>query len=86
MMCSEEGCFRAVVTRDMCNAHYLRRKRAGTLGPLEVRKPRKPTTLERLAQEGRNLECVDCGGVTLLGGMRCLPCFQVRCEQRSRAA
>ena len=83
MRCEEEGCFREVAARQFCNMHYLRRKRAGDLGVYERKAPRRPSVLERLAQEGRNERCVDCGDVPLFGGMRCLDCFRVRCAERS---
>jgi hypothetical protein len=86
MMCSEDGCVRVVATRGICNMHYLRLRRSGELGSYERAKPRQPSLLERLAQEGRNRQCVDCGRLPLFGGMRCLDCFRVRCDERSSAS
>jgi hypothetical protein len=82
MMCGQAGCARAVRARGLCEMHYGRLKRAG-LGELHRAAPRQPSLLERLAQEGRNRQCVDCGDLPLFGGMRCLDCFQVRCDERS---
>ena len=83
MKCEEDGCFREVAARKFCNMHYLRKKRAGDLGVYERKAPRKPSLLERLAQEGRNMFCVDCGLPPYVGGMRCVRCFQVRSDERS---
>ena len=85
MMCGEAVCGRPVRARGLCEKHYMRLKRSG-LGELQRAVPRQPSTLERLAQEGRNGQCVDCGVPPLFGGMRCLDCFRVRCDERSKYA
>jgi hypothetical protein len=85
MMCGEPGCVRASRARGLCEMHYTRLKRKG-LDKLHRAAPRLPSILERLAQEGRNEQCVNCGGEPLFGGMRCLDCFRLRCEQRSSAS
>jgi hypothetical protein len=82
MMCGEAACARPVRARGVCEMHYGRMKRAG-LGELQRATPRQPSTLERLAQEGRNRQCVGCGDLPLFGGMRCLRCFRLRCDERS---
>jgi len=81
MNCNQDGCGRSSRARGMCEMHYQRAKRAGLDG-LVRQLPSKPSTLERLAQEGRNRSCRDCGGVPLFGGMRCLSCFRRRCDER----
>ena len=82
MICGEAGCPRVVRARGLCEMHYTRMKRNG-LTVLERSAPRQHTVLERLAQEGRNRQCVGCGGLPMFGGMRCLYCFRARCEERS---
>jgi len=81
-MCGEPGCVRASRARGLCEMHYTRLKRKG-LDKSHRPEPRVPSLLERMAQEGRNRQCVDCGRVPLFGGMRCLDCFRVRCDERS---
>jgi hypothetical protein len=77
--CGEEGCDRQSRSRGMCAFHYKRAQRAG-LGKLVRSKPREHTPLEIVCQQGKNPACVDCGVPPLFGGMRCLACFQRRCE------
>jgi hypothetical protein len=76
-------CDRPPAARGMCNSHYLKAKRAG-LEPVERAKPLLRSDVEELARTGENAACVDCDGIPMFGGLRCLPCFQVRCEQRSK--
>ena len=85
MNCDQDGCDRKSRARGMCEMHYGRLKRKG-LGEVERSKPKQASLLERLAQEGRNRCCVDCGDVTLFGGMRCLKCFRARAHERKKAA
>ena len=80
-VCEAEGCGRVQRARHLCEMHYGQLKRAG-LGTLQRQKPRPPTALERDCQLGLNGSCVDCGDVPFGGGMRCLWCFQVRCDRR----
>jgi len=80
---SDEGCDRPARARGLCEMHYTRLKRRG-LDAAGRRKPRPHTTLERLAQEGRNSACIDCGVPPMFGGMRCEGCFQVRCDERAK--
>jgi hypothetical protein len=77
--CGEEGCDRQSRSRGLCAFHYKRAQRAG-LGKLVRSKPREHTPLEIVCQQGKNPACVDCGVPPLFGGMRCLDCFQRRCE------
>jgi hypothetical protein len=75
-------CDKPPSARGLCNKHYLAAKREG-LKPAERRKRYKPSEVEEWARAGRNPDCIDCGDRPLFGGLRCLPCFQVRCEERS---
>jgi hypothetical protein len=77
-----ELCDKPPSARGLCNKHYLAAKREG-LKPAERRKRYKPSEVEEWARAGRNPDCIDCGDRPLFGGLRCLPCFQVRCEERS---
>lgn len=40
-------------------------------------------TPKKLAALGKNPRCVDCEVKPLFGGLRCLPCFQLRCRQNA---
>jgi hypothetical protein len=81
--CEVDGCERPHRARGVCEMHYGRLKRGG-LGELQRRQPRQATGLQLDCQLGQNHNCVDCGAVRPFGGgMRCLPCFQVRCEERA---
>ena len=77
-----ELCDKPPAARGLCNKHYLAAKKEG-LEPAERRKRYKPSEVEEWARAGRNPDCIDCGDRPLFGGLRCLPCFQVRCEERS---
>jgi hypothetical protein len=80
--CLREGCERSQRARQLCDMHYTQLKRAG-LSPLKKKQPKRASGRQLDAQLGQNSNCVDCGERPLFGGMRCLPCFQVRCAERS---
>jgi hypothetical protein len=82
--CLHLQCDRQPRARGLCNAHYMALKRGG-LPPLERRKPTKPLGIKELAQKGLNTSCVDCGAEPYGGGMRCLPCFGKRCDERAKS-
>ena len=77
-----ELCDKPPAARGLCNKHYLAAKKEG-LGPAPKREPYQPSQVERLARDGRNPECIECGDEPLFGGLRCLPCFRRRCDERS---
>ena len=81
--CVHVGCDRAQRARRLCSMHYVQLKRNGLPPLVERKRPAKPVGLRQLAQEGRNRACVDCYREPYGGGLRCLPCFQVRCRERS---
>jgi hypothetical protein len=81
-VCEKDGCERPQRARQLCEMHYMQLKRAG-LGPLRRKQPRQAEGLKRDCQLGQNFNCVDCGQKPYGGGMRCLTCFQVRCEERA---
>jgi hypothetical protein len=82
--CLHLQCSKRPTARGLCNAHYLSLKRRG-LPPLERRKPSRPTNIQELVRAGLNEKCVDCDAVPYGGGMRCLPCFGKRCDERAKS-
>jgi len=80
--CVHVGCGSKQRSRRLCERHYQQLKRSG-LGPLQRKQPARASGVQLWAQEGRNPDCVDCGDRPLFGGLRCLPCFQLRCDERS---
>jgi hypothetical protein len=81
-VCVHIGCERPQRARTLCEMHYGRLKRAG-LGTLHRKQPRQAQGIQLDAQLGQNSNCVDCGAKPFGGGMRCLRCFQVRCDARA---
>ena len=80
--CLIEGCGRRQRARQMCEMHYGQAKRAG-LGELRRKMPERASGRKLDAQQGINSNCVDCWEKPYAGGMRCLPCFQARCDARA---
>jgi hypothetical protein len=79
-----ERCSHEIIrARGLCNRHYIEARRYG-FGPVERSKPVQRSEVEVLAQAGKNRACVECGDEPLFGGMRCLDCFRVRCDERSK--
>ena len=79
--CVHVGCDRPQRARTLCQMHYQQLKRSGL--PTYIRKqPRQAKGLQLDCQLGRNRSCVDCGDEPFGGGMRCLTCFQKRCDER----
>jgi len=81
-VCVHVMCEKPKRARGLCDMHYGRLKRAG-LGELRRESPKRATGVRLDAQLGQNSNCVDCGQKPYGGGMRCLPCFQVRCDIRA---
>jgi len=81
-VCVHVMCERPRRARGLCEMHYGRLKRAG-LGELRRSKAGRPSGVKLDAQQGINRNCVDCGQQPYGGGMRCLPCFQLRCDMRA---
>jgi hypothetical protein len=80
--CVHVGCDRPQRARTLCEMHYGQLKRAG-LPTLMRTAPRQATGLQLDCQLGRNTACVDCGHRPYGGGMRCVPCFQKRVDEKS---
>jgi hypothetical protein len=75
-------CDRVASARGLCSRHYDILRNNTRLEEQPRLRPQKAEGVHALAQKGENRECVDCGDVPLFGGMRCLDCFQTRCDQR----
>jgi hypothetical protein len=80
--CVHVACDRPQRARTLCEMHYQQLKRSG-LGELQRKKPRQADGLKRDAQLGQNRCCVNCGDRPFGGGMRCLPCFQKRVDEKA---
>jgi hypothetical protein len=76
-------CERPAAARLLCSSHYKQEFRAGRLEPTGRVKPKKAEGLQLLVQQGLNRSCVDCGDRPFGGGMRCLDCFNVRCQSKA---
>jgi hypothetical protein len=74
-------CDGQIRARGLCNRHYLRARQNGFDG-VEYAEPVQRTKVEEWARAGENPACIDCEDVPLFGGLRCLECFQVRCDRR----
>ena len=81
MTCVHLECDRPARIRGLCERHYdslrkrAKRLQAGMSGEQRL-------TLRQLCNAGLNQACVDCGDAPLFGGLRCLDCFQIRCDSR----
>jgi hypothetical protein len=80
--CVHVACDRPQRARTLCEMHYQQLKRSG-LGPLKRVQPRQARGLQLDCQLGQNTECVDCGDSPYGGGMRCVPCFQKRVDEKA---
>jgi hypothetical protein len=78
-------CDGQIRARGLCNRHYLRARQNG-FDDVEYAEPVQRTKVEEWARAGENPACIDCGDKPLFGGLRCLDCFQVRCERRQESA
>ncbi len=78
-------CDRRASARGLCARHYDVLRNNTQLEAQPRLRPQKTEGVAALAQKGENRECVDCGDLPLFGGMRCLDCFQTRCDQRRNA-
>jgi hypothetical protein len=74
-------CDRIASARGMCNQHYELERKHGDLTDQPRLRPQKAEGVHALAQKGQNEACVDCQAEPLFGGMRCLDCFQARCDR-----
>jgi hypothetical protein len=77
-------CDRQIAARGLCNRHYLQARKHGFEG-VHHAGPVQRSQVEEMARTGSNPECVDCADVPLFGGLRCLECFQLRCDKRRHA-
>jgi hypothetical protein len=85
-VCAHLRCELEARSRNLCPTHYKRLMR--TEDPVRLRMTpdeRRQSDVEIRAADGVNDRCVGCGASPLFGGMRCLPCFQARCEARRQA-
>lgn len=84
--CAHLRCDLEARSRGLCPTHYKRLMRRDD--PVRLRQhpaAREKSAAEARAADGVNQRCVSCGAPPLFGGMRCLPCFQARCEARREA-
>jgi len=77
-------CDSRATARGLCNRHYLQAKKHNFDG-VHRAEPTVRTKVEEWARAGENPACVDCGDLPLFGGMRCLDCFQSRCDRRKES-